>query len=374
MEAQENLSDRLLIRIARQVRDALAARRPRRCRQVRQQLDDLGQSQEQLLILRRRLALCLDRELPAAAGAVLEEVPALLREVTAMVGAVEQGLEEVEAVVPPLRDVVEDLRAARGEFALRYYPDTAILAAVTETIELEDVYLGDFEIQIHLRQLGRLRVGECLRVVALDPHPAAGHEGTTHPHVRDEHLCAGDATSALAAALAGGRLLDVFQLVNAVLTTYNPHSPFVSLANWTGLACHECARGVNDDDRYYCEGCDEDYCGDCVSYCRSCENSRCLDCLTDCVVCGESTCSGCLTVCPDCGQGRCSGCTEDSSCPCQPKEEEEDVNDGDENQAPGADGSPADNNEGRPVAVPAGTAVNGEADQAAGERHRTEAA
>ncbi len=54
---------------------------------------------------------------------------------------------------------------------------------------------------------------EPYRVIALDPHPAAGNEMVTHPHVSDEHVCLGDATIAVKQALATGRVCDACHLI-----------------------------------------------------------------------------------------------------------------------------------------------------------------
>ena len=64
------------------------------------------------------------------------------------------------------------------------------------------------------------------RVVALDPHPAGSDESVTHPHVRDEQLCAGDAAAAIRSALAGGRICDFFLLVRSVLDRIQPRLAF----------------------------------------------------------------------------------------------------------------------------------------------------
>ena len=109
-------------------------------------------------------------------------------------------------------------------------------------------------------------------IEALDPHPATESEGVTHPHVRDEMLCTGEASSSISAALEAGRIADFFLIVRSVLTTYNPESPYVSLDNWNGEPCVDCGYYLNDDNRYFCEECEEHFCDECMSGCPSYES------------------------------------------------------------------------------------------------------
>jgi hypothetical protein len=144
-------------------------------------------------------------------------------------------------------------------------------------------------------------------VVALEPNPPAGREDVTHPHVRDGSLCAGDATAPLNKAVAEGRLVDAFLLVRAVLVHYNPHSPHVPLSEWDGFLCADCQTRGDRDERYSCEGCGCDLCGECALSCSACSSSRCADCLTPCDRCLARHCPGCLSadendraLCNDC--------------------------------------------------------------------------
>ena len=123
------------------------------------------------------------------------------------------------------------------------------LSITTEPIRLENVYLGEFSIQLHIDRLSQVpRRRNVYRIVAEDPHPATSNDSVTHPHVRDEELCAGDATAAINAALETGRICDFFLLVRSVLMTYNGHSPYVPLAEWNGRACNDCGYVTDSDD------------------------------------------------------------------------------------------------------------------------------
>jgi hypothetical protein len=149
-------------------------------------------------------------------------------------------------------------------------------------------------------------------VVALDSNSARRNEDVTHPHVRSRQLCAGEATLPLQKALEQGRLTDAFHLIRSVLETYNPDSAYASLDDWEGVSCWNCGYSTNEDDRSFCEGCDQDVCGDCTSMCKSCDQVRCASCKTKCDVCNETCCQGCLT------NSACSelSCCKDCLCAC----------------------------------------------------------
>jgi hypothetical protein len=253
-----------------------------------------------------------------------------------------------------VRDVLEELLQAEEEFeGLRYYPEDQILAVVTDAVELEGVYLGDFEVQLHIPALGDPNFRSLYRVVALDPHPSVRNEAVTHPHISEERLCAGDAGAAIDTALAGGRICDFFILVRSVLTNYNRDSAYVTLENWDGAACHDCGSMMGEDDTYYCTSCDNDFCGECSSCCSRCDETTCLGCLEQCPICEDSVCGSCMTRCPECGERLCRRCREEARCPCleEEPENEEVSDDNDSNRLesaaevretgdPGSDGDP----------------------------------
>jgi hypothetical protein len=150
-------------------------------------------------------------------------------------------------------------------------------------------------------------------VVALEPFPAESDNRVTHPHVKGQRLCAGDAETALRLAFEQGRLADAFCLARSVLDHYNPHSAYVTLDDWCGRGCRECGLTMCDEDAYCCTGCGADYCDECASGCAACSATCCPECLGDCDVCGESRCSGCLRATTGEGRRCCRRCL--ASCP-----------------------------------------------------------
>jgi hypothetical protein len=203
---------------------------------------------------------------------------------------------------PTLRDLHQDLLQLHQEFEeVTLDLKGGIVIAVTDAIQLEDVYLGPFRLELHLDRLAERAEVSVFDVVALDPHPPASSEDVTHPHVRDNQLCAGEATAPIAHALREGRICDAFLAVNSVLHTYNVHSPFVSLSDWEGVPCADCGYATSEDQRYYCEDCGQDFCEECYSTCDICQTSCCRGCLEKDQESDQLCCKGCRRYC-----GRCN--------------------------------------------------------------------
>jgi hypothetical protein len=158
----------------------------------------------------------------------------------------------------------------------------------------------------------------CFDVVALDPNPAATNNLVTHPHVKDDTLCAGNAVKPLHLALDQGRLADAFCLIRSVLTQYNPHNAHVSLDDWGNPLCGDCGCTISEDDRSSCEICGGDYCSDCSGSCSACQRGCCIGCLTDCSGCEQSCCRYCLNNAAHSKERFCPACLQ--NCPrCRSK-------------------------------------------------------
>ena len=185
---------------------------------------------------------------------------------------------------------------------------------VTDSVCLEGIALGSFRIEIQLGQLDVHDPVRWLRVIALEPNPPTSDDAVTHPHVRDEQLCTGDATNTIASALQEGRICDVFMMVRSILSTYNDSSPYVRLDHWDGRSCNDCGSLVDPEYSFYCEHCENDFCEDCTGYCRRCDESRCRGCLSDCAICAEACCDGCLGKCNRCRAAVCADCMDEETC------------------------------------------------------------
>jgi len=315
--------DRLLLRLACRIQNELLKLNLSRIEVVERAIGAVLDLTGRLKALQRRMALCRSRGWIGGLALLMEEAEQLARDVPYAATDLDRARQAATWANPSLRDIYLDLQQAEDEFGdLAYDLKEQTLSVTTEAIRLEGVYLGPFEIRLDVRRLGEAR-GTPYTIEALDPHPASSNEAVTHPHVSDGRLCAGDGGAAIQAALAAGRIFDFFSLVQAVLTNYNPQSPYVSLDEWSGIACHECGYSVSQDDVYWCSVCENDFCQDCSSYCSRCNETVCRTCLETCSVCEESVCPGCLDTCPRCGRELCRTCLEEDQCPCQEEEKDD---------------------------------------------------
>jgi hypothetical protein len=216
-------------------------------------------------------------------------------------------------VAASLREIYDDLAALEREFdGVRIDLADHKIAVTTQPIELDGVYLGRFEIVFDWEAFGRR--GCCYEVVALNGHASSVDDSVTHPHVRDNDLCEGEAASGLRSALDAGRLFDFFVIVAQTLATYNPGSAYVSLDQWHGAACSDCGATVSDDDSTSCERCESTLCDDCGGGCASCGRTICSECDYLCAGCQENHCGSCVTRCTACRNNFCERCLIDDQC------------------------------------------------------------
>ena len=309
------LTEQRLIRIAGAIRKQLMLLRQHRYRQMQRHIYVVAQALAHLEETRHRLDTCLNRGWHAAADKLVAKVKVVLRDLPYAISELERATNASQLTLPSLRHIYEELRQTQQEFGrLKYDPAENTLSTFTEPIELEGLFLGDFEIQLQITALAEMKDSNTLRVIALDPHPAACNDAVTHPHVSEEFLCAGDATVPIQAALAQGRIADLFMLVRSVLQTYNPSSPYVAVGDWEGVSCYECGYTIPPDDGYYCESCDNTHCEECISCCGSCNTYLCRQCMSSCFACEESYCESCLKECTECGEAFCPSCMKENLC------------------------------------------------------------
>ena len=319
-----SLREREHWKVADGVREQLLQLRRNREAEVREKLSKLAEQMQAVQNIQRKLCVCEKHSLNRVAATITKQVERPFYEINFVIKDVEQAIANTQIKVPALKDIYQELLQADEEFdGLRYDPKEKMLSVSTESIELEGIYLGPFDIQLHISSLSEMRYPNVYSIVALDPHPAASNEEVTHPHVSNEGLCAGDAGAAIQMALANGRICDFFLLVQAVLTNYNSGSPYISLDNWYGTPCYDCGYSMDTEDAHWCEACEHDYCGDCISCCEKCEGWFCRGCLTECKICGDYYCRGCMTSCPNCGRELCTNCLEGSECTCLEEENED---------------------------------------------------
>ncbi|MFC1675812.1 hypothetical protein ACFL3G_01965 [Planctomycetota bacterium] len=231
-----------------------------------------------------------------------------------------------EIKLPKLGDVVAELLQIEQEFGeLKFDLKAKSISVITESIVLDDITLGAFEIRLFLNEIKKLTTESPYKIIALEPNPAGSDCDVTHPHVSHEKLCEGDGYIAIRKAIQQGRLNDFFTIIVQILQTYNPDSPYVSLDDWEGISCYDCGYTVAGDDCYYCEDCERDYCSSCSTYCQICDTTICLGCSYECPACNQPVCNSCTAVCTECEETLCKDCiNEDGLCnSCQEQREEQ---------------------------------------------------
>ena len=312
-----------------------------------------------------------------AARRLGREMADVLRRFQADLEATRQTIESQTAssTIPCSSEIYRDLTALQEEFDdVEAHLEEHELVVTTDCIVLDDIELGAFEIHLDWQRLGS---SHPYRIVARDPNPAAQSTEITHPHVQSETLCEGDGHAAIQAALAQGRLYDLFLLVSQVLHTYARGSAYAELDNWNGILCRDCGTTMSPDDSYGCQRCGSELCDDCRQSCAGCEESYCSGCLSQCPECEMDFCRGCMTACPGCDRKICGSCMEDDLClrcreeQLQEEEESDDVDDHSNHPtAPHADGPTDADQPAEEVCQAKYIATREEGPDAAAESHR----
>jgi hypothetical protein len=209
---------------------------------------------------------------------------------------------------------------------------SGVLSVTTPPITLDDVALGRFEIRLDWRSVSP----QPFRIIPCDPGLGASSGGHCHPHVSGDWLCAGAGTDSLARALAEGRLCECFQIIRAILATYNPDSAYVRLKDWNGTPCTDCGSIVTEDDLSRCSGCEDDLCSECGWICQRCRDLVCGECRSTCTGCDDILCGDCADTCNGCQEPCCARCLQEGECPgCRENQADETDAEGVDTVAPG---------------------------------------
>ncbi|MEX2213242.1 MAG: hypothetical protein WD768_03890 [Phycisphaeraceae bacterium] len=350
--SERSLTTRKLAwRVAGRIREQLHKLRFNRLLNVRHDYRDLSSHLDRWRKATRHTQLVIRKRWLGVLPAIRRSLDYLFIDLQRELTAARRITEQWEPLtIPAFRDLIADLEQIKDEFGGWQFRDN-VLSVTTEPITLESVYLGSFAIKLQINHFDSLDRQRIYEVEALDPNPAEGHSNTTHPHVRDDELCEGDASVPIKSALEQGRVADFFLLVKSVLTTYNAGSPYVALDLWAGgVSCYHCGTSVSDDDRTYCEHCDHDVCNDCCGKCEACDSYYCTECLSTCPRCDCAMCKDCRRSCEQCGEAVCVDCLENDVCTQCQKEQDE----ADEPDEPDDDGREEGEHEGEggPLGLP----------------------
>jgi hypothetical protein len=321
------MNEKELLRVAYLIQEALAGLRKSRYLECVRQLSLFTGSLHEIAHGSRKMALALSHDWFAASEECCKSITRHLGQIPYSVSKLESLLDRRHKEVPTLGTILDELKAIQEEFDdVAFNGDEGALCAVTEPITLEDTYLGPFRIALYPDKLREMFHKIPYFVIAVEPHPSAKDEAITHPHVSNEVLCEGDGAAAIRAALEEGRLCDFFVMVRGILATYNPDSPYISLADWDGVACYDCGYIMDDESVYYCSHCDTAVCDQCSRVCTDCGEIICSNCASHCEICDRSLCPKCAkTKCTECESICCESCIADGLCPdCQKAKENED--------------------------------------------------
>lgn len=293
------------------------------CQNLNQNTNRIRDSATTLARLLRKIEVASGRNWRAARELAVRDYRRTVEEMEKQLCEIKKTISEV-AQQPSVKtsDVFLDLMALREEFDdIRFDAKRKILSVVSKRIQLEDLNLGCFRIELHLETLATRGYYE---VIAVDPNQASSNDNVTHPHVQGDRMCEGDAQPTIKLALQQGRLLDFFQIVEQVLSTYNPNSAYVTIDQWEGTTCRHCGHTADPDETRECADCGAMICDSCVYCCCDCEDSFCGNCEATCGGCLDSICKSCVKTCQECDESFCSYClTENERCnPCEEKSKE----------------------------------------------------
>jgi hypothetical protein len=262
--------------------------------------------------LMRQIDLCTNHNWTHAGGLLKDRLESALEHCSHRLQEIRGQVAGYGRLLPPqtVREIVCDLVALSDEFqGVTIDASNQTLSVTTESIVLEEIDLGPFEIRLHWDRIGERHP---YQVIALDPNPAGESSDTTHPHVKNERLCEGDGQVSIDRALRTGRLVDFFQVVSRILDTYNSGSAYVSLSDWHGSPCADCGAVLGEDDQYSCERCGDLLCRECLGSCARCDGLSCHSCANYCQVCEECICFGCQRNCTQCERLLCRSCISET--------------------------------------------------------------
>jgi hypothetical protein len=311
MEKQKNL-----IKLSNLLLDGLNELKKAKLRQVQTVMEDFCARCSEATKDSHLFHAAIERDWLTGAENILSRMNRNLNDFSYNLQKFKKLVKSDEMVLPNLSDIFAELLQIQQEFGeLKYDLKERTISVITEPITLEEIPFGPFEVKLFIDQISRLYSNAPYKVIALKPNPAGTDDSVTHPHVSSERLCEGDGHVSIRKAIEQGRLCDFFAMTINILQTYNPDSPYVSLDDWEGISCYDCGYTMAEDDRYYCESCDRDYCPQCSTYCRMCDTTICLGCAYECPGCNEPVCQSCAAKCKECEDTYCKDClTEEGLC------------------------------------------------------------
>ncbi len=199
-----NRNDRDKIHLAGVIHDQLVAMHQRQILGWPDHLNCLAERMRQLLQVCRKLTLCQIHHKQSPISRLQVTAMQQLPDIAYEIEHVQRIQKQRQPALPSLRDLVSDLQQLRDEFdGYQYDRKCQLLSVTTEPIELQNIGLGPFEIQLRLPSLACPGSAEVYTIEALEPNPAASDNEVTHPHISHGRLCEGDAAAPIRMAIAG---------------------------------------------------------------------------------------------------------------------------------------------------------------------------
>jgi len=157
--------------------------------------------------------------------------------------------------------------------------------------------LGPFDITLALESYE-------VRATPVEPVFSYKHKQFFHPHVSEIHtICFGDAQAAFFNALDNKDILSIFDIAEAVLTSYNASGAYTRLSSWYPPRCRTCG----EEQAHECASCGTPRCNDHSTRCE-CGREHCESCQPQCTVCGDDTCECQMKTCSNSGDFLCDEC------------------------------------------------------------------
>ena len=304
------------IRAANMLLQALSELKQKRLRMMQQRIEDFSYKYSDVTKNSRIFQRAVDRCWYPAAEKIRSRISRNLTDFSHHLEQLKNILNTDDIKLPKLGDIVAELLQIEQEFGeLIFDLKARTISVITESIVLDEISFGPFEIRLFLNDIEKLTTESPYKIIAIEPNPAGSDCNVTHPHVSYEKLCEGDGFIPIRKAIQQGRLCDFFTIIVQILQTYNPDSPYVSLDDWEGISCYDCGYTAAGDECYFCEDCEHDYCSSCSTYCQICDTTICMGCSVTCPECDQPVCHSCTAKCKECEEIFCERClTEEGLC------------------------------------------------------------
>ena len=139
---------------------------------------------------------------------------------------------------------------------------------ILPNVELEGVWIGDLEVELTLDTF-KVKVWN----LSIDTEEKGGHP---HPHVSGSgEICWNGYHEEAETYHRAGEFLALKDLIDNLLQTYNPESPYINLEDWEngfGASCSVCGDRFSEDELSWSEACEGDLCESCRAWCDHCQD------------------------------------------------------------------------------------------------------